>query len=168
MCEKQCADKHLASAASGERQFALSCPLNRVSFALLLGHRIFSVRLRHPTLVFAMRGSSATVESSGAPCTLPRSSAGWFSPSGCKNQAAPDPSRRIFTSDPRGSITSNPSWPRERATDKISCCPSSLVCTSPHPLAQSSSAQTTLARRRPPCSPRRRRHRRSRRATWLA
>jgi len=122
------------------RTLALSCHLNRVSFALLLGHRIFSVVLRHSTLFFAARGSSATVENPGAPCTLPRSSTGCFWSTGCKNQAALDPSRRILPSDSRGSITGIPAWSRDRATGKIACFPSSLVCTSSHPLARSSSA----------------------------
>ena len=122
------------------RTLALSCPLNRVSLARVLGHRIFSVVLRHSTLFFAARGSAVIVENPGAPCTLPRSSMGCFWSPGCKNQAAPDPSRRILPSDSRGSVTGIPAWSRERAIGKIACFPSSLVCTSSHPLARNSSA----------------------------
>ena len=133
----------------GARTLALSCHLNRASLARLLGHRIFSVVLRHSTLFFAARGSAAIGEIPGAPCTVRRSSTGQFSPPGCKASATSDPSRRILPSDLRGSVTGIPAWSRDRATGKIACFPSSLVCTSFHPLARSSSAQTTRAPRAP-------------------
>ena len=77
----------------------LSCPLiGRCS------HRRLSI-LRDSLLKrFAQRSLQ---ESSGAPCTLPRSATGCLF--GCTRQRA-NPSRRISPSDSRGSVTGNPAW----------------------------------------------------------
>ena len=54
----------------------LSCPLNRGRFARLVPHRRFSFPVFKTTLIFPATRLSALAESSGTPCTLPRSSTG--------------------------------------------------------------------------------------------
>ncbi len=116
----------------------LSCPLNRGCLARLVPHRRFSFALLNFTLTFAAIRCSAKAESSGMPCTLPRSSTGWC---GCL-RAALEPSRRIFPSELRRIVTGIRAWSdramTRSATGKMSCFPSSLVCTSPHPPRRSS------------------------------
>ena len=112
----------------------LSCRLNWVAIGDLLLHRRFSFALVNSTLIFAAIRCSAKGSSSGAPCSLPRSSTGWC---GC-SRAAFEPPRRIFPSESRGIVTCIRAWSDRSATGKIACFPSSLVCTSPHPPKRSS------------------------------
>ena len=119
----------------------LSCPLNRSGSCCRVRHRRCFLSPLKSTLRFVATLSTWQDESPGAPCTLPRSATGWF---GC-TKAALEPSRRISPSDSRGSITGTPAWsttPLQRpATGKITCVPSSLVCTSSHPPRRSSVVQ---------------------------
>jgi hypothetical protein len=127
-----------ASAARCERKFALSCPPNRAVGCRLFRHRRFSEPTFKCTIVFSATRCSTSNESSGTPCTPPRSSTGCL----CCVPAAVEPSRRIFPLDLRGIITGTRAWfhcvMTRMATGKISCFPSSLVCTSSHPPKRSS------------------------------
>lgn len=69
-----------------------------------------------------------TSESPGAPCTLARSST---AQNRC-SKAARTPSRRIFPSVGRSHMVQAPLW--GVATRKITCVPSSWICTRSHPL----------------------------------
>jgi hypothetical protein len=123
------------------REETLSCPLNRSLFGFCFRHRLPSSRILQTMLILSAIRSTILGESSGAPCTLPRSATGGC---GCP-RAASEPSGRIFPSDSRGHITSTRAWSgtafRPSATGKISCVPSILVCTSPHPPGRSSCVQ---------------------------
>lgn len=117
------------------------CHPNRSSFLFRIRHRRFSFLLLQSMLAFPEICSAILGESSGAPCTPPRSATGY---SGCP-RAASEPSRRIFSSDSRGHVTSTRAWSgtaiEPSATGKISCVPSILVCTSPHLPRRSSCVQ---------------------------
>lgn len=116
-------------------------------------HRRLSFSLLKTTSRFAATRSASPDEKPGTPCTLPRSATGCL---GCTS-AALEPSRRISPSDSRGIITGNPAWSdgaiRRPATGKITCVPSSLVCTSPHPLARSSIVQKAVVAMTCGCDP---------------
>jgi DDE superfamily endonuclease len=73
----------------------------RGRFARLVPHRRFSFPVFKTTLIFPATRLSALAESSGTPCTLPRSSTGCW----CCVRAAFELPRRIFPSDSRGIIT---------------------------------------------------------------
>ena len=111
-----------------------ACRLNRTRLARLLPHRRFSFPVVKTTLRFSTIRCRAFGSSSGAPCSLPRSSTGCCS---CI-RAAFEPPRRNFPSDLRGIITGNRARSDRSAAGKIACFPSSLVCTSPHPPKRSS------------------------------
>jgi hypothetical protein len=107
----------------------LSCSLNRVGVDDLLRHRRLLSTTLNTTLSLSTTRRSAVGLRSSAPCSLPCSSTGCC---GC-SRAAFEPPGRNSPSDSRGIITGTPARSNCLAASKISCFPSSLVCTSPRP-----------------------------------
>jgi hypothetical protein len=133
-----CADKGLSTAKSQCFYLAgligrLDCLLSSILASSLCCDKVFASTPR----------SVAHRESPGAPCRFPRSSTARIRCS----KAARTPSRRIFPSVGRSHITGTPAWSnrttRRVATSKITCVPSSWICTRSHPPAAELRVQTT-------------------------